>query len=179
MHNKHNFIFTTTRRLRINKLSSLRHLAGRICEMSHPLVSPLFPALEVPGSQKWGLGWNRKKLLPQVRAEQMTKEENAWFWLCLFFLVCRVCSSRLPLESSFILCVLSCGPGRKTETKRKEKKKSWYWKHLDFYMCLAPWESMFLFVLLDNNFKAFPWNIWKQEIHIKDKDSCLNWSLAY
>jgi len=125
----------------INMWSSLLRPAGRICELRHS--RPPSSCLRSPQVTQAGIRKKEEKhsnrYEPGTHSLKMTKEEKVWFRLCLFFFVCRVHSSELWL------CVLSWRPGRKTDQK-KGKKKGWCWKHLDFCMCMAPWESLFVFI---------------------------------
>lgn len=111
-------------------------------------LSPLFRALEVPGSHKQGLERNRKNSYSGMSrastAKKWQRKRLDFDCVCFFLFVKFAPQSHHWRAVSF--CVLSCRPGRKTETKRKGKKRAWCWKHLDFLMCLTSWECLFLFV---------------------------------
>lgn len=132
MYNKHNFISTATCRLRINKQSSLRHLAGRICKMRHPLVLPpprSFPALEVPGSHKQGLGRNRKNSCPRYEPGSQQQQPNKWQrrkmldfdCVCFFLFVEFASQSYHWREVSFCVCFPVGLAGKQRPKERKKK----------------------------------------------------------
>lgn len=130
---QHNFISAATRRLRINKQSSLRRLAGRICERRHCFVPPLlFPALEVPGSQEWSLGRNRKNSYPRYEPGSRQQQPNKWHRrkrldlerVCFFLFVEFAPQSSHWREVSFCVCFPVGLAGKQTPKERRREKKN-------------------------------------------------------
>lgn len=149
--------------------------------------APSFPALEVPRSQKRGLGRNRKNSYPryepgsQQQQNKRQRRKTLGFDCVCFFLFVEFAPQSYHWRAASVCVCFPVGLAGKQRPKERKIIKPpnpdagniWI-----FYMCLTSQESLFLFVLLANKVNAFPWNIWEPEIYIKEKYSWLKSGLG-